>query len=244
MLVGVGLSSCAASQRPDATEPASLPTNAGDDGIAPGDQTANAQAEVDTHPTAPQPVASIRPLTADEVAAAQLTLIEAPDCPVGFDQLIVVEAPFVDFGGEDQRGTLIVNRDVAEDVAGVFEQLYAARFQIQRMDAIDPLPVDATDRTSSNNTVAFNCRAVRGGSSWSQHAYGHAVDINPVDNPSIADGAATPPLGIDRIDRTLREPGMIHEGDEVTQAFDALGWGWGGRWTSHQDHMHFSVTGG
>lgn len=184
-----------------------------------------------------------RELTADEVSAALGQLVEADDCPVGFDQLRMLEVPYWSFEGTTRRGTLIVNADVAEAVLGVFEQLHASRFPIQRMEAIDPLPVDDTSRVSSNITVAFKCRSVRGGSSWSQHAYGRAVDINPVDNPSVTDGVATPPLGADRIDRGLDAPGMIHEGDEVTRLFDGIGWGWGGRWSSHQDYMHFSVNG-
>ncbi len=187
----------------------------------------------------------VRALTADEIQAAQAQLVEANDCPVPFDQMRMVEVPYWSFEATAETGTLILNADVAEALGQVFERLFDARFPIQRMDAIDPLPVDATSRVSSNNTVAFKCRAVRGGSSWSQHAYGHAVDINPVDNPSVSrsGGQATPPLGADRIDRQVDAPGMIHEGDVVTQAFDAHGWGWGGRWVSHQDYMHFSING-
>lgn len=196
-------------------------------------------------PTAPVPTeAVVRALTAEELVAAQAQLIEAPDCPVGFDQLRVVEVPFWSFDGTTERGTLILNADVATQLGDLFVALHRDRFPIQRMDAIDPLPVDDQDRRSSNNTVGFKCRAVRGGSTWSQHAYGHAVDINPVDNPSVTDGLATPPLGADRVDRSQRHPGTIHEGDAVTRAFDELGWGWGGRWSSHQDYMHFSLTGG
>lgn len=160
-----------------------------------------------------------------------------------FSDLRVVEVPYWSFEGTYERGTLILNADVAEQIGGVFEHLAVEHFPIQRMEAIDPLPVDDTSRVSSNITVGFKCRAVRGGSNWSQHAYGHAVDINPVDNPSVTAGVATPPLGADRVDRALDEPGMIHEGDVVTQAFDEIGWGWGGRWTSHQDYMHFSING-
>lgn len=186
---------------------------------------------------------SIRPLSPNEEAAAARQLIEAEDCPVGFADLRIVEVPYRGYDGSDRRGTLIVNADVAQEVADLFAVLFTEEFPIQRMDAIDPLPVDDTSRLSSNNTVGFKCRAVRGGSAWSQHAYGHAVDINPVDNPSVSSGVATPPLGADRVDRSTAAPGMIHEGDLVTRAFDQLGWGWGGRWSSHQDYMHFSVNG-
>ena len=219
--------------------------------VGPGDRSLGEWSATDSelHAVSDQAAAQSRPdllvraLTADEIQAAQAQLVEADDCPVPFDQLRMVEVPYWSFEATAEKGTLIVNADVAEALGQVFERLFDARFPIQRMDAIDPLPVDATSRVSSNNTVAFKCRAVRGGSSWSQHAYGHAVDINPVDNPSVSGGQATPPLGADRIDRQVDAPGMIHEGDVVTQAFDAHGWGWGGRWDFHQDYMHFSING-
>jgi hypothetical protein len=36
---------------------------------------------------------------------------------------------------------------------------------------------------------------------------------------------------------------MVLEGDIVTQAFDAIGWSWGGRWNTLKDYMHFSRYG-
>ena len=36
---------------------------------------------------------------------------------------------------------------------------------------------------NDNNTSAFDCRGVTGGSSWSEHSYGTAIDINPRQNP-------------------------------------------------------------
>ncbi len=33
-------------------------------------------------------------------------------------------------------------------------------------------------------------------------------------------------------------------GGPVTDAFAAIGWGWGGYWRSAKDYQHFSATGG
>jgi hypothetical protein len=238
LAAGLAVAACTGSSGAGDAEgdPAGEARAAEDEGLVPAGGVA-------TEPTLGA-ASSVRELTDAERGAAQVLLVEASDCPVGFDQLRVVEVPYVGYDGTTRRGTVIVNADVAEDVTDVFDRLLQVGFPIERVDAIDPIPVDATSRISSNNTVGFKCRAVRGGTSWSQHAYGHAIDINPVDNPAVRDGQATPPLGADRIDRSLQEVGMIHEGDEVTAAFDLIGWGWGGRWTSHQDHMHFSLTGG
>ncbi len=52
-----------------------------------------------------------------------------------------------------------------------------------------------------------------------------------------------PELASAYLDRDWERPGMLAEGDVVVQAFDAIGWTWGGRWSSPLDLMHFSATG-
>jgi D-alanyl-D-alanine carboxypeptidase len=93
-------------------------------------------------------------------------------------------------------------------------------------------------------TSVFNCRYVSGTSRWSQHAYGRAIDINPVENPWVgSDGSVSPRRGRPYRDRSQRKKGMIHARDSTVRAFRRSGWGWGGYWSSSKDYMHFSATG-
>jgi len=78
---------------------------------------------------------------------------------------------------------------------------------------------------------------------WSQHAYGRAIDINPVQNPYVWSGGVSPGNGAPYVDRTDRRRGMIFHGDSVWWAFRARGWEWGGDWTSVKDYQHFSQNG-
>jgi poly-gamma-glutamate synthesis protein (capsule biosynthesis protein) len=94
-----------------------------------------------------------------------------------------------------------------------------------------------------DNTSAFNCRYVAGTSTWSQHAYGRAIDINPVENPYVDGGRVSPPRGRRYLDRSDVRRGMVVERDLVWRAFRRIGWEWGGTWTSAQDYQHFSATG-
>jgi poly-gamma-glutamate synthesis protein (capsule biosynthesis protein) len=94
-----------------------------------------------------------------------------------------------------------------------------------------------------DNTSAFNCRPVAGTTRWSQHAYGRAIDINPLRNPYVEPGRVSPVEGAAYADRSDVRPGMIVEGGPVVAAFDALGWGWGGRWAGGADYQHFSAAG-
>jgi hypothetical protein len=98
---------------------------------------------------------------------------------------------------------------------------------------------------AANNTSAFNCRSVYGRPGvWSQHSYGWAIDINPVQNPFVrSGGSVVPPAGRAYVDRSKKSPGMIHRGDVVVRAFARVGWEWGGYWMSSKDYQHFSATG-
>jgi len=96
----------------------------------------------------------------------------------------------------------------------------------------------------ANNSSAFNCRAVTGGGRWSEHAYGRAIDLNPVQNPYVdRDGSVLDPASAPYTDRTRRDPGMIRTGEVVVEAFAAIGWEWGGNFRSIKDYQHFSQSG-
>jgi hypothetical protein len=95
-----------------------------------------------------------------------------------------------------------------------------------------------------DNTSAFNCRRVAGTSVWSVHAYGRAVDVNPVENPYVsASGAVSPPAGRPYADRTDWRPGMVLPRHVPVRAFAYSGWGWGGSWRHSKDYQHFSSNG-
>jgi hypothetical protein len=96
---------------------------------------------------------------------------------------------------------------------------------------------------AADNTSAFNCRRVSGSSSWSMHAYGLAIDVNPVENPYVRGGRVQPPAGRAYLNRSRGRPGMAVEGGVLVEAFTARGWKWGGRWTGSRDYQHFSTNG-
>ena len=166
-------------------------------------------------------------------------------CPVSPAQLALVRVSHWGFDGRAHRGSLIVNRRVAADVVKAFRRLYAARFPIRRM-----VPVAAyrgSDRASmaADNTSAFNCRRAVGSATrrWSAHAYGLAVDVNPVENPYVLGERVLPPAGRRYLDRRRYRPGMALPGGVLVTAFESVGWSWGGRWST-PDYQHFSASGG
>ena len=191
-------------------------------------------------PAAQAFAASIDPIPSDVLA--RTTWHE--ECPVTVDQLMYMTITYWGFDGAIHTGEIIVNASVADELAWVFEQLFDQRFPIEQMQVIALEELDAPPTGDFNNTTSFVCRPVVSATSgWSQHAYGLAVDINPFHNPYEKGDLVLPELASYYLDRTLAEPGMVFEGDVVTQAFAEIGWGWGGNWNTLDDYMHFSENG-
>ena len=166
-----------------------------------------------------------------------------PDCPVSSEQLAYVTVSHWGFDDRYHTGELLVSIAHADAIISVFTVLAEARFPIEEMRIIRPDELDLPPTGDGNVTTAFVCRPVVGSSSWSMHAYGEAIDINPFHNPYVRGDLVLPELATTYADRTNLRPGMIAEGNVVVAAFDSIGWEWGGRWTSLSDPMHFSTTG-
>ena len=167
-----------------------------------------------------------------------------PGCPVGLADLRQVWVRHWDFNGRARSGVLIVHEDAAADVVKVFRRLFAARFPVRRMRMVDAYRGSDYASIEADNTSAFNCRPVTGGGGWSEHAYGRAIDINPIENPYVSGGTTSHRASIPYLDRSRVRPGMAVEGGALVRAFDAVGWGWGGRWSGIKDYQHFSMSGG
>jgi D-alanyl-D-alanine carboxypeptidase len=171
-----------------------------------------------------------------------------PGCPVPLGDLRHVEVSYWDFEGEVRSGPLIVHEEVAADLLWVFRRLFRARFPIWRIVLPPryrpPRPEDYWDRQPTSPTAAYNCRPATGSTVWSQHAYGLAIDINPLQNPYVrSDGSTLRHIAKPYRNRSLDRKGMIHDRDVVVRSFAAIGWEWGGHWHTLKDYMHFSLNG-
>jgi hypothetical protein len=164
-------------------------------------------------------------------------------CPVTVAQLRYVKVSFRGFDGRAHTGELLVNRLVAARLVEVFRRLFAAGFPIERMHITSVAERDAPPTGDGNTTSAFVCRPVRAWTTWSQHAYGMAVDLDPFQNPYHKGQVVLPELATSYLDRSDRRPGMVLPGGAAVRAFVAAGWHWGGDYHSVKDYMHFSATG-
>ena len=192
--------------------------------------------------------APLAPFTSSvsSVSAAQLGRTWHPGCPVSPNQLRLLHLRYVGFDGKSRVGTMVVNATVVNSVVRIFETLYVKRFPLHSMIPESRFRGSDPASMAADNTSGFNCRyaVATGPKQWSVHAYGEAIDVNPVQNPYVFNGVAQPVAGKSYVNRGDVRPGMAEPGGVLNSAFASVGWLWGGRWSASPDYQHFSSTGG
>src|ERR671931_828 len=152
--------------------------------------------------------------------------------------------------GRQHDGQLVTNAAAARPLTRVFGQLYALHFPIRHMLLSDMYGPKSGRPSNGDVTASFECRQAvpspcvggKGTGSWSMHAYGLAVDVNPLENPYVGCGQSRDPAAKPYFDRSRHRRGMVTP--RVIAAFRSVGWGWGGAWTGNtKDYMHFSSNG-
>lgn len=172
--------------------------------------------------------------------------------PVRCDQLRIVRFSYVGFDGrQHDDGEIMVMAAAADHVQAIFDVLLQRRFAIAGARLMNRYRGDDRASMRDNNTSAFNDRAVTGNSAPSLHAYGLAIDLNPVQNPFLQfgdDGKATfsPEDGSRYANRLQQRPGKpARKGmaEDVVALFAEHGFViWGGDWDAPIDYQHFQTS--
>ncbi len=172
-------------------------------------------------------------------------------CPVALPDLRLLTVKHWGFDGKPHTGQLIVHEDAAAPLSRVFRRLYELRFQLHHMRLAEmydrrswPDDGDVSASFECRQAVASPCSGstASGTGSWSNHAYGLAVDLNPVENPYVGCGMSRDPAARRYLDRSRHLRGMVTPA--VVAAFASIGWEWGGDWSGNtKDYMHFSHNG-
>lgn len=162
------------------------------------------------------------------------------DCPVPLSQLAYVTLQHWGVDEESHSGVLIINELVAKEILIIFKKLYEARFPIESVKPMYLFQGDDEASMQANNTSGFNCRRILGiDHKFSHHAYGLAIDINPLFNPYVKQGLVLPKNASAYVNRDQRLPGMIDHKSLPYQLFKDAGWQWGGDWQTLKDYQHF-----
>lgn len=111
------------------------------------------------------------------------------------------------------EGMVSVHRDIVPAVHALSACMERHSYESRRLD-----------------TGAYNCRRITGGSGYSLHSYGIALDINWRTNP------------YGKTLKTDMPKAMIREIKAIRTTSGAQVWRWGGDYSGNKDAMHFEVV--
>lgn len=167
-------------------------------------------------------------------------------CPILLDDLRYLNLEYLDFAGNSKIGEMIVHKSVAKEVVDIFKTLYETKYPIEKMQLISDYKADDWQSIEANNTSAYNCRLIEGTKRWSRHAFGKAIDINPIQNPYISKkGKISHKDSLKHRNRkhmdltNPKDKAMILKDDIIVKKFKSYGWIWGGEWITIKDYQHF-----
>jgi poly-gamma-glutamate synthesis protein (capsule biosynthesis protein) len=168
-------------------------------------------------------------------------------CPVELIDLRYLRIPYINFYGHTKLGELIVHKDVAQSTIEVFKELYSIGYPIKQMKLVSNFKGNDWQSIEADNTSALNCRAITGDKKkWSNHAYGKAIDINPIENPYISrtghishQASIKYKRRINKSTRSLADKAVILKNDKTIKILKKNGWNWGGNWGPIKDYQHF-----
>ena len=170
---------------------------------------------------------------------------------ISLDDLTYIKMLHYNYDGDVVVGEMIVNKVIIDEVREVFSNLFLLKYQINSIRLIDDFwdkDGVTTDRNSvaSNNSSSFCYRKIPNRNTLSNHAYGLAIDINPLDNPytprnsdgTFDDSLLTDyekSLLIDREEKAKENKHIITLNDSICKVFDSVGYECGGIWPLQRD---------
>ncbi|MBE2278849.1 MAG: M15 family metallopeptidase [Ignavibacteriaceae bacterium] len=153
------------------------------------------------------------------------------------ETVTLIEVTFFSFDSVLEKGYLVVNKKVADEVVLIFEEIAAIKFPIEKIKPVSEYDWSDLESMKDNNTSCFNYRNVAGTNSLSRHGLGLAIDINPLLNPYVRGSYVSPPGS--KYDPLV--PGTIIADSDVVNIFKKYGWQWGGDWNKgYKDYQHFT----
>lgn len=182
-------------------------------------------------------------LAIDDATRARIDgLSYKKDCTVPYSELRLIRVLYYDFDGNMREGEIMSNVAAAKDLLIIFHELYLEEYAFGEVSLVDEYGADDRASMSANNTSCFNFRRMSGSGKLSNHAYGIAIDINPLLNPYVLGDKYSPSNAGAYVNRNRNFEGKIDKYDECHKLFVDFGWTWGGEWKNEKDYQHFEKT--
>jgi hypothetical protein len=171
------------------------------------------------------------------------------DGPITLQELSYLIIVHWGFDDKLHLGEMIVNKKIADKVVDIFTELCYEKYPIEKIRLIDEYNADDNKSMEDNNSSALCVRKKVGMEEYSNHSYGTAIDINPLQNPYVSlknSLVILPKISEKYANRTIDETGMITKNDACYNAFVKRGFTWGGECWAEQhntmDYQHFEIA--
>jgi hypothetical protein len=179
---------------------------------------------------------AIEEVIVDSDMTFEESIAGTPAPPAIIETLCLAPVRYYAADGRLHQGQLVVHQALRNDVTAIFQLIEETRFLVNKVASVVRYGWSDAASMADNNTSGFCYRLVAGTGALSTHAFGWAVDINPVFNPVVYSGGEVWPPGA-RYD--LHQPGTLSFGCPVFEEFIRRGWLWGRDLPNCTDYHHF-----
>jgi len=161
---------------------------------------------------------------------------KAPKCVL--NQLELINVRYYSTDKKIHTGQILTNQKIAQKVECMFQFMLEHKFPVAHAIPIVKYHWDDNLSMQDNNTSSFCYRDI----SFSKHAKGLAIDINPYFNPVRWKAGHE-----DRINRPIGAchnpavPGTFYGSHPVVREFKKLGFRWGHSFSAKFDDHHFEM---
>ncbi len=151
------------------------------------------------------------------------------------EQQTLISVEYFSFDNQLHLGQLVVNKSLSAEILAIFREIKQLKFPIEKVIPISFYNWDDEISMQNNNSSCFNFRLIKGTNRLSKHAFGKAIDINPMQNPFIKQNSIEPKNAV----YDITQKGTIRDNSQIVRIFSDFGWEWGGNWTNSKDYQHF-----
>jgi len=153
-------------------------------------------------------------------------------------QLKLIDVQYYSTDGKIHKGQVLTNKKIAQKIENIFRFIFVSKFLVAHAIPIVKYKWNDDLSMQANNTYSFCYRDI----SYSRHAFGMAIDINPYFNPERWKAGYE-----NRIDKPIgahydpKQPGTFYRMHPVVQQFKKQGFRWGHSFTAKYDDHHFEM---
>jgi hypothetical protein len=134
--------------------------------------------------------------------------------------LILIDVEYFSFDNKLHRGQLVVHKQIKNDIVEIFQLIKQIKFPVAKVIPIVKYGWSDFASMADNNTSSFNYRKVEGTKRLSNHSYGKAIDINPMQNPYKTKKYISPK----GTKYNPKAEGTLIENHPITRKFLEKGW--------------------